>query len=182
MIQFIQAHGFTPVSERAIRLIVIHTMEAPEKPGTAIAVARWFAGPNAPKASAHYCVDDSNVVQCVQEHDVAWAAPGANMDGIHIEHAGFAAQTPAQWRDDYSRRLLETSSTLAAKIAARWAIPLRKLSVEEVRGGTAMGFCGHADVSKAFGKTTHSDPGPNFPWDDYIALVEDAFGQPENQP
>ncbi len=73
MIQFIQAHGFTPVSERAIRLVVMHTMEAPEKPGTAMAVAEWFAGPKAPQASAHYCIDAVDVIQCVPEDVVAWA-------------------------------------------------------------------------------------------------------------
>jgi len=171
----VQARNYTTVPTRNIRLIVLHTMEAPEKPGTALAVAKWFASSSAPQASAHYCVDDANVVQCVQEHDVAWGAPGANKDGIHIEHAGYAAQTPTQWRDDFSLRMLETSSQVAAEIAQRWAIPLRKLSVPEVRDGKTMGFCGHRDVSVAFARSTHTDPGVNFPWDDYMALVRDAF-------
>lgn len=180
---FIQAKNYTKAGRTGARLIVIHTMEAPEKPGTALAVAQWFAGPNAPQASAHYCVDNLQIVQCVAELDVAWAAPGANRDGLHIEHAGFAAQTPAQWRDTYSQALLERSSFLAAQLARRYGIPVRKLTVEEVRDGRTSGFCGHADVSLAFGKSTHTDPGKSFPWADYLALVEDAQnGQPEPVP
>lgn len=170
-------------------------MEAPEKPGTALGVAKWFAKPNpkpgeardlrihCPEASAHFCVDDGVMIQCVRLHDVAWGAPGANNDGIHIEHAGFAAQTPEQWKDDYSRLVLDRSSFLAASLCARFNIPARKLSVAEVRDRKTSGICGHRDVALAFGKTDHVDPGANFPWDDYIALVEDALnGQPEPFP
>jgi len=182
---FIQANGYTPAADRRIRLIVIHVMEDPEKPGTALGVAKWFAkgvdgSPGAMKkpASAHYCVDSGAIIQCVQEHDVAWGAPGANRDGIHIEHAGYSAQTPAQWKDDYSMQMLERSSQLAAEIAARWAIPLRWLTIAEVRDRKTMGFCGHIDVTKAFGLSDHTDPGISFPRDDYMALVRDAFGEP----
>jgi N-acetyl-anhydromuramyl-L-alanine amidase AmpD len=158
-------------------------MEAPEKPGAALAVAKWFAGPNAPNASAHFCVDADVMIQCVFLHDVAWAAPGANMDGIHIEHAGFAAQTAEQWNDDYSRKLLDRSSFLAASLCAKFRIPARWLSVEEVRDKKTSGICGHHDVSLAFGKSSHTDPGRSFPRERYIALVEDALnGQPEPFP
>lgn len=181
--QFIQAKNFTPADRTTARLVVIHTMEAAEKPGTALAVAKWFAGPNAPQASAHFCVDADVMVHCVRLHDVAWAAPGANNDGVHIEHSGFAGQTPEQWKDDYSRRLLDRSSFLVASLCARFGIPARKLTVDEVRDKRCPGICGHYDVSLAFGKSTHTDPGKSFPWPDYIALVEDALnGQSEPYP
>ena len=181
--QFIQARNFTPAQRTTARLLVVHSMEAPEKPGTALAVANWFAGPNAPQASAHFCVDADVMIQCVHLHDVAWAAPGANSDGIHLEHAGFAAQTPEQWADDYSHRLLDRSSFLAASLCARFSIPARWLTVEEVRDKKRSGICGHHEVSLAFGKSTHTDPGRNFPRDRYIALVDDALnGQAEPFP
>jgi N-acetyl-anhydromuramyl-L-alanine amidase AmpD len=146
-------------------------MEAPEKPGTARAVAHWFEGPNAPQASAHYCIDADETIQCVPEDVVAWAAPGANRRGVHLEHAGFASQTPAAWDDDYSRRVLARSAELAADIAARHQIPIERLTVDELKAG-ARGFCGHVDVTNAFnGGKGHTDPGPAFPWDRYLELV-----------
>lgn len=172
--QFIQARNYTPVrgAPRAIRLIVIHTMEAPEKPGTALSVAHWFAGPSAPQASAHYCLDATDEVQCVHEQDVAWAAPGANNDGIHIEHAGFASQTAIDWADDYSVGLLERSARLCAHLCNRFELPAVKLDPEGVLAGLP-GICGHVDVTKAYRKSTHTDPGKGFPWATYLGLVSE---------
>lgn len=170
--EFIQARNFNLANRDHVRLIVVHTMENPEKPGTALGVARWFAGPQAPQASAHYCVDSATVVQCVKETDVAWGAPSANRDGVHIEHAGYGRQTLADWSDDYSSQMIRLSAQLAAEIAARWGIEPRRLTIAEVADGKTPGFCGHADVTAAFRtKGGHIDPGPNFPWALYIARV-----------
>lgn len=172
MTDFFQARNFTLAHRSHVRLIVVHTMESPEKPGTARAVAKWFASQAAPKASAHYCVDGVEVVQSVKETDVAWAAPGANRDGIHIEHAGYARQTLADWSDDYSSQMIRISAQLAAEIALRWDIPAKRLTVAEVADGKTRGFCGHADVTAAFKvKGGHTDPGAAFPWGLYIARV-----------
>lgn len=168
---FIQARNYTPAKEgRAISLLVLHTMEAPEKPGTALAVARWFAGPTAPRASAHYCVDSEETVQCVAEQDVAWAAPGANSVGIQIEHAGYAKQTVLGWTDEYSTKMLLLSAKLAAGICYRHNIPVVKLTASDLIA-KKRGICGHSDVSQAFKKSTHTDPGKDFPWPQYLALV-----------
>lgn len=176
---FIQAKNFTP-SHRPnppypIELVIFHTMEAPEKPKTAFNVASWFAGPSAPQASAHFCVDDTQVIQCVLECDVAWAAPGANNNGIHIEHAGYANQTPDQWADDYSKATLANSAKLAAQLCKRFNIPIIKLSVDDLKAGKR-GFAGHVDVTNAFcNGRGHQDPGASMPWSDYIAQVQAAF-------
>jgi len=173
----ILAAHFTPANRphsAPIDLIVEHTMEAPEKPKTAFNVASWFAGTSAPQASAHFCVDDAQVIQCVLECDVAWAAPGANSNGVHIEHAGYASQTPDQWDDDYSNAVLANSAKLCARLARRFNIPIIKLSADDLKAGKR-GFCGHADVTAAFCKSGHSDPGPNYPWVKYLALVQSAF-------
>jgi hypothetical protein len=160
-----------------ITLVVLHTMENQEKPNAARQVAQWFAGPTSPEASAHYCVDDKEIVQCVAESDSAWCAPGANRNGLHIEHAGRAGQTPEQWADAYSEMMLRRSAALCADACRRHAVPIKRLSVSEVRAG-ASGICGHVDVTKAFHekKGTHWDPGPHFPWAHYIELVIAADG------
>src|SRR5205809_2755015 len=111
---FIQARNFTATSGRSVDVLVIHTMEAPETANTAENVAKWFAGSTAPQASAHYCIDANSIVQCVQDDDVAWHAPGANSDGIGFEHAGFASQGRSDWNDAYSSAMLERSAGLVA--------------------------------------------------------------------
>lgn len=173
MTDFIQARNYTAADRSKIRLLVVHTMENPEKPGTARATAKWFAGPLAPQASAHACVDNNEFVLCVQEKDVAWAAPGANRDGYHIEHAGYARQDSIDWADPFSTAMLKLSAAHAADIANRYGIPVRKLTVDEVRDKSCKGFCGHADVTAAFHLSDHTDPGAGFPWDFYLSQVNE---------
>jgi len=171
---FIQARNYTKGrAGHTPRLIVIHTMETPETEGRAKQVAAWFAGTTAPQASAHYMCDDKQVIQSVLETDTAWAVDdyALNQESISIEHAGFAAQTPAQWGDGYSIAELHVSAALAADIARRNHIPLVKLSPEDVLAGKA-GFCGHNDITLAKKIAGgHSDPGANFPWDAYLKAV-----------
>ena len=171
---FIQARNYRIANRTTLRLIVLHTMENQEKPKTAHSVASWFGGPAAPVASAHLCVDDTEVWGCVHEKDIAYAAPGANNDGFHIEHAGRAAQTGEQWADAYSMAMLRLSAKAAADVAMRHAIPTVWLSVEDVLAGKK-GFCGHHEISLAYHKSTHTDPGPNFPREQYLDMVRDEI-------
>lgn len=123
---------------------------------------------------SHNCVDNNSVVQCVLEKDVAHHAPGANHNGIGIEHAGYASQSRAQWLDEYSTAELRVSAKLVADLCSRWSIPIAKLSVEELRAGKR-GICGHLDVTNAFnGGEGHQDPGPNFPWTEYLEMVRNS--------
>lgn len=173
--QFIQARHYTrnANSSREIKLIVIHDMEAPEKPSTAEDVAKWFAGSNAPQASAHYCVDNNSAVQCVQDKDIAWAAPGANHDGLHFELAGYASQTRSNWLDVYDKAELDIVANLVAHRCVVYHVPMRKISPADVRAGRA-GICGHLDITESGiggAAGTHRDPGPNFPWDYFIGRV-----------
>jgi len=166
------ARNFGPArDEGLIDWVVIHTMEDPEGINSAVSVAAWFAGPQAPRASAHFCVDATHTIQCVPLGQEAWAAPGANHRGVHIEHAGYASQTKAEWEDDYSRATLESSAALAAALARKYSVPLVRLSAADLVAGKR-GFCGHVDVTNAFnaGKG-HTDPGPHFPWEAYLAKV-----------
>jgi len=173
-IPMIRAVNYWVVARTDIRLIVIHTMESPEKPGTARGVAEWFGGlrGKAPEASAHYCVDQSEIIQCVRLVDVAWHAPGANRTGIGIELAGCAAQSDAEWADEASLRTLALAKELCAHLAAVYQIPVRRLTPAQIRAGER-GFCGHGDVTAAYPERGHghTDPGPNFPWDGFLASV-----------
>ncbi|HMJ52093.1 MAG TPA: N-acetylmuramoyl-L-alanine amidase [Polyangiaceae bacterium] len=174
---FIKARNFTKGRYGSqVSVVVIHSMESQEKPGTARNVAHWFAGETAPQASAHFNVDADEIIQCVNESDMAWGAPGANRQGLHIEHAGRASQTAEQWADAYSGAMLRRSAALVADLCRRHGIAIKRIGPEELKSGTR-GICGHDTVSKAFPvKGAHQDPGPGFPWADYIELVMAADG------
>jgi N-acetyl-anhydromuramyl-L-alanine amidase AmpD len=181
-IPIVQARNYTRGRSNPIDVIVIHTMESPEKPDTAESVAAWFAGPNAPQASAHYCIDADSIVECVRDMDVAWHAPGANHNGLGLEHAGRAAQTAADWSDEYSTKLLDLSAELVAQKCTKYDIPATWLTAAQLRAGKR-GITGHVQVSEAFKRTDHTDPGKSFPVAAYIARVRahlgDKFVQPE---
>jgi N-acetyl-anhydromuramyl-L-alanine amidase AmpD len=174
-IPFVQARNYTKGRSNHIDVLVIHTMESPEKPDTAESVANWFAGSTAPQASAHYCIDANSIVQCVQDTDVAWHAPGANHNGLGFEHAGRAAQTGADWSDAYSTQMLERSAELIAEKCRKYDIPAVWLRPADLQAGRR-GITGHADVSAAFKRSNHTDPGGNFPVQAYLALVKAHLG------
>lgn len=174
VVKFKQAKYFTrPSFPRPIQVIVFHDMEYPERPTGAEWCADYFAGPNSPEASAHYYVDNNSVVQGVRDPYIAWAAPGCNHNGIQIEHAGYAAQSRAEWLDDYSRAELRKSAALVAFLCNRYRLPMRWLSVAELAAGRR-GIVGHNTVNAVYHRSNHSDPGPNFPKDVYIRMVREA--------
>ena len=173
-IPFVPARNYTVVltKPRSIDLIVIHTMESPDKPDTAERVAAWFAGSNAPRASAHYCLDVDSTIQQVRDRDVAWHAPGANHNGIGIEHAGYAKQSAKDWKNAYNQAMLSRSAQLVARLCKEYNIPIERRTADELKS-KMRGICGHVDVTNAFSKGIgHWDPGPSWPWDDYLALIE----------
>jgi hypothetical protein len=188
---FIAARYFTRGRGTPVKLIVIHTAETPEGAKTARGVGNWFASEMRAgdgkiyQGSTHYGVDAKEIVQYVRESDTAYGAAGANATGIHIEHAGRANQTPAQWADAYSEQMLRRSAVLVADLCRRFGVPIKRLGADEVKAGAA-GICGHVDVSRAFpdkaGKHPHWDPGPHFPWPHFLELVMAADGFADVKP
>lgn len=169
---FIESPHRTTASGRAVRVVVIHTMEIAERDGAAELCARWFQNPVS-EVSAHYCVDADTVVQCVRDEDIAWHARGGNTNSIGIELAGFAGQRAIGWNDDFSRALVARAASLTAEICSRYAIPIRRLRPTDLTAGRR-GVTGHADVSAAFRKSNHWDPGPDFPWSRFLRLARSS--------
>lgn len=157
-----------------VRLVVVHDMEAPEGPLTAENVAAYFRDSGV-VASAHVCVDNNSAVRCVPDSDTAYAAPGANTDGLQLEIAGYMRQTRQQWLDDYSRAALHQAAIVTADWCTRYDIPAVRLTRAELRAGRR-GITCHADVSAVYRKSDHTDPGPNFPWDVFLADVKTCMG------
>ena len=171
---FVESPHINRTGGRQIDLIVIHTMEMDEKGETAENCAQWFRNPGA-KVSAHYCVDANSIVQCVKDENVAWAAPGANSDGIQIEHAGRAKQTGRDWSDDYSNAMLDRSAQLAADLCLKYKIPVTWLYAADLVAGRR-GITTHDAVSKAFKRGSHWDPGTGFPVERYLGLIRAKLG------
>ena len=122
-------------------------------------------------AIAHLCIDNDSIVQCVLDNDVAFAAPGANSDGVHLELAGFSKQTREQWLDAFGLLLLEQAAEAAAQYSLKFDIPVKHLSNDELANKSNKGIVGHVQVSEVFRKSNHTDPGPGFPWDFFIERV-----------
>lgn len=173
--KYVEAEHYRKVSDRVIQKLVLHTMEWAERSNTAEACAAMFHRPGLRGGkpiitSAHLCSDNDSVIQCVPFRHVAFAAPGANADGIHIEQAGFARQTADDWRDPFSSSMLELVAKLIAALSADFGIPLERLTTSEIANNPgARGVCTHHDCTIAF-KTAggHTDPGPNYPLEEVL--------------
>lgn len=151
--------------------VVIHDTEG----GTAYSNARYFHNPalpedGGPEGSAHLTVDDNRCYRCLPNTAIPWAAPDANTNGFHIEQAGYAHWTRAEW-------LAHGPMLRRAAFKAAYHCHLFKLS-PVFRDAAALrnrlhGVTTHAQVTLAFpgpGRT-HTDPGAGWPQDRFMEWV-----------
>lgn len=178
-IPFLQARWYHKGRITPVEVIVIHDMEAPETDKTAEAVAANFHVTDR-KASTHYNIDNNSIVGSVRLEDTAWAAPGANSNGIQLEHAGYASQRLVDWMDGYSLAELKLSAQLTAALCSKFILPMEFV---DAKGLVARrkGITTHWEVTKAFKQSDHTDPGLYFPMDLYIAMVRGEAG-PDTPP
>lgn len=171
-IPMVPARHFYHARTSRIQLLVIHTAETPEVEDAASRVAIFFqrgGNPGSP-ASAHYCIDHKRVIQCVKDADTAWAAKGANANGLHFEMAGRAGQSASDWMDAYSIAVMQNTAMLVARKAKEHGIPIQRAIFQGATPKvTTPGICGHVDVP---GHGSHTDPGVSFRWTDFMQLVE----------
>ncbi len=127
--------------------VVIHVTQ-----GSYAGSISWFQNPAA-EVSAHYVIrsSDGQVTQTVREADTAWHAGSTNSRSVGIEHEGYVDD--ASW---FTESLYRSSAEVVKGIASRHGIPLDRQHV-----------IGHSEAPGA----THTDPGPNWDWDHYMALV-----------
>lgn len=172
---FIRAKHFRKGRIKPVELIVIHTMEAPEKGSTAENIANYFKRGER-VASAHYCIDNDSLVQCVYDSNTAYACKNANSNGVQLEHAGFAKQTADDWNDEFSKSMLEISAQISAYLCNKFNIPIQKAEFKSANDSKVLkkGFCGHADVPN---HGSHWDPGTSFPMEEYLEKVKKFFAE-----
>lgn len=182
--------------------LCIHSIECP--PGTSWAES--LGGPAymqnpASKVSVAYIVDADSIAQTAQEDAWTWSAgPYANRRGLHIEQAGYASFTRAQWLGlteaigtTYQRpngstvtytaqdaadmaSQLRLLALLVADIAKRHGWALRHLTADQLRAASAGtdiggGVVEHRDVSQILGGTSHTDAGDGYPLDELLAAA-----------
>lgn len=177
-ISFLQARDWHAGPRSKIDLIVIHTAEVAPTPSSAEALMRAChrGGLNADGskrlASWHFAVDSDSITQSVRETDIAFHAPGANNNGLGIELATRAVS--AAWGDAYHLAMLDLAARLVAKLCTTWKIPAKFVDADHIVAGSS-GITRHLDVTNAFKRSTHTDPGPAFPLSKFLDMVDDAL-------
>lgn len=175
--EYVPAKWQTEVTTKRVVLhVVIHCMESQEKGETAENVGLFFKRGES-RSSSHIGVDSNSIVQYVKDNNVAWAAPGVNSTGIHIEMAGVAGQSSKEWEDPYSTLMLEKAADAAAQYCAKYTLPPIHLTNEALKNGRK-GIIGHDQATAVFKPNSgHTDPGRNFPWRFFIERVAFYFAK-----
>lgn len=175
-LDYLPAAAYGPPFRAPVHIEVIHSTEGPMSRGNARALAiNWFGRPanqGGAGTSAHAIFDPSGGVMMVPLDHVAWhCGPGGNGFTRGDEHCGRVSLTKEEWLSADGRAMLDHSARhRAARLHAFGGLP-RWLSITQLRNQEP-GMCTHNDIRLAFGGTTHSDPGPNFPYGWYLQRVQ----------
>src|SRR5690606_22311102 len=147
-------------------MVIIHTCE-----GSYSGCWSWLKNANS-GVSAHYVVNNtgSEITQLVRENRKAWhigasyncalngdtdcnkSGSSSNNFTIGIEHAGYANQ------QSWDGGLIDASAELVCDITRDQDIPRDQYHI-----------VGHGRLQPY----NRVDPGPNWPWNDYLALIQD---------
>jgi hypothetical protein len=180
-LRWIPPRSWTDANRKSVQLLVIHTTEGSAHAKSAEDGA-IYNQTRRDGTSAHFFHDSDSTVQGVRTADIAHCAKGeGNRRGIHYEICDRTGQNAGQWADAYSMAAIRQCAKQAARDAKKWGIPVRHLTVAQVRAG-AKGFCAHWDISRAFGQSDHTDPGPNFPWTLFLNMVRAELAPPPPAP
>jgi hypothetical protein len=149
------------------RLVIHCTAGADGKGSTG--TAEYFRSAAA-KGSAHYITDANLTIQSAYDSVVCWHAP-PNMHSIGIEMCcSLSSRGQGHWELASHVKMMQRTARLTAELCLAYNIPVVKLTVAQVRAGQK-GICGHWDVSRAFGQSSHWDPGEYFPWATFMTMV-----------
>lgn len=120
--------------------------------------------------SSHYYVDGQRLVQSLdtdlRAHHVGSTV--GNNGGISYEITGLISWSRPKWMGSVAWDLLGAA---IARDCAEHDIPARLCTVADLRAGRG-GIMTHNQARLAWGGTSHTDPGDNFPMDHLLATVE----------
>lgn len=146
----------------AVRLFVLHTEEGNQ---TAEGLHEWMRRNG---VSYHYTVRDGLCIDSVNTDRASWSVLDANPYTINLVFAGSkAAQGREVWLSRYGRDI-EIAAWLFVQDAGKYD-PLDPTVIDwDGVGAGRAGGTDHMGITKGLGIGTHTDCGPNFPWDVYI--------------
>jgi len=178
--------SYTPGRRMRIMGVCLHYTAGSEGPESAEAGARYDKI-RVDGTSCHLFTDSLGpALREVPDGDRAHTARAhGNEIFIHIEICG-TIQTRAQWLDAVSLATLRTTAAVVADLVRVHGLQVRRMTDAEVRAAyfnnaspTAVrGICDHANCTRAFPEDNgdHLDVGTAFPWDVFMAMVQDQMG------
>jgi len=149
---------------------VIHTAEGAR---TIEELGNFFASTSS-QVSSHCGADDkvNTVGEYVKRNNKAWTAANANPVAVQLELCGFASWTKSTWHNEH-QKMLENCAKWIAEEAAKFGIPITKLSPAQAQG-SGRGVCQHKDLGSWGGG--HHDCGSGFPMDDVLKMAKNYAG------
>jgi len=179
--------SYTAGRSRPAQFVTLHYTAGSEGPTSAENGAQYDKV-RTDGTSTHYFTDSQGpALQEVPDGDRSHAALyHGNQIGIHIEICG-TRQTRAQWLDPVSLATLTTTAALTREICIRHGFAMRRLSTAETRaayfnaaGSRPTGINDHNAITLAFPEDggTHTDVGPEFPWDVFMPMVLEQGADP----
>lgn len=156
-------------------MFLLHTQEGD---GNADSLAKYFT--SASQVSYHYTIskgandDGVTVVDCVDTDYGSWSVGNANSVSINLCFAGSKASwSREQWLVK-AGRAIDVAAYLAVQDAKKYGFSTLVVPPPYTNGKP--GISDHQWVTKVFGWGTHTDVGPNFPWDALTASVAKYLG------
>ena len=131
--------------------------------------------------SSHYYVDNNSIVQSLDTKLKAWHAGSSqgNTYAIAYEITGTNDKSENWWMENVDWDLLARQIATDMK---QWNIKNKHLTIAEMQHGSGTGIVTHDDMRRAWGGTTHTDPGPKFPMTYLISKVNDYLNGDEDMP
>ena len=163
-------------------MFLLHTEEGNSN---ADGLAHYLANP-ASQASYHYTIskgvndDGVTVVDCVDTNAASWSVGDANSRSINLCFAGSKASWTRQDWLTKAGRAIDVAAYLAVQDAKKYGFSTLVVP-PPYKNGTP-GISDHRWVTDVFGWGTHTDVGPNFPWDVLIVSVNKYAGTPAPTP
>lgn len=153
-------------------MFLIHTQEGGGGNAAAEDLANYLANP-ANQVSYHYTISQASdggvtVVDCADTDEASWSVGNANSVSINLCFAGSRASwTRDQWLTQ--AKAIDVAAYLAVQDAKKYGFSTQVVPPPYSAGKP--GISDHQWVTKVFGWGTHTDVGPNFPWDVFAAAV-----------
>lgn len=135
---------------------------------------------NDTEVSVHFAVSDTQTYQYVSMGDTAFQCrnPG-NLRGIGVEMVGRSDWTRNEWLAH--KRMFRRAAQLCAEVSTAYGLKSAPaLLSEDALRARKSGLTCHRDMSKTF-QGTHTDPGPNFPWDFFYSELKIALSGVDNE-